>query len=243
VLARLGAVHGDLRNGKRWSKLQQTADALLAPGATGDWNQAMMELGATLCTPRSPQCLLCPVGEFCEARKQGLAEVLPEKRRKRANEEITLAALVLMDPRGRTLLFSPPKADDTSDVTTLLSRMWHFPTIRVQSNAETELRSYAAGLFAGGRIRGKFAALTRVRHTVTYRQITVQPFALRVAQLPRVEQAKAVPLSDLSSLPVSNLTRKVARAALETRTEASSGLKVASLPGAMLELKLPTTKL
>src|SRR6266478_5925713 len=73
VLARIFAVQGDLRDAKRWQSLQQSADALLDTKSPSDWNQAMMELGATLCTPQSPQCLLCPVTQFCQARKLGIA--------------------------------------------------------------------------------------------------------------------------------------------------------------------------
>ena len=94
VIARLGAVHGDLRESARWQSLQAAADALLDPDAPSDWNQAMMELGATLCTPKSPQCLLCPIAEFCRARQLGLIEIIPEKRKKRATEEVELAAAV-----------------------------------------------------------------------------------------------------------------------------------------------------
>src|ERR1700731_2152923 len=78
VLARIFAVRGDLRDAKRWQGLQERADALLDPKSPGDWNQAVMELGATLCTPRAPQCLLCPVAQFCRARKLGLAGAIPE---------------------------------------------------------------------------------------------------------------------------------------------------------------------
>ena len=106
VLARLGASRGDLRTGSQWQQLQKRADELLAPAAPGDWNQAMMELGAIICTPRSPQCLLCPVAEFCEARKLGLTDVIPEKRLQRAPVELILAALVLVDPAGHTLLLA-----------------------------------------------------------------------------------------------------------------------------------------
>src|ERR1700739_2036429 len=77
VLARIFAIRGDLRDAKRWESLQESADALLEPKSSGDWNQAMMELGATLCTPQSPQCLLCPVAQFCQARKLGLANSIP----------------------------------------------------------------------------------------------------------------------------------------------------------------------
>lgn len=219
VIARLGAMRGDLRTGTRWQRLQKGADELLAPDAPGDWNQAMMELGATICTPRSPQCLLCPVSAYCEARKLGLTNAIPEKRGKRSAVEITLAALVTIDAQGRTLLLPPPSTDGKSataeDVSVLLSRMWHFPTIQVKEDAARELRAFARKFSLSGRTSGgKLVALRKVRHAVTYRQITVFPFRREVSKLPVVAGAKALPLSDLSAVPVSNLTRKVARAPL-----------------------------
>jgi A/G-specific adenine glycosylase len=222
VLARLGAIRGDLRSGKRWQQLQKIADSLLAPRAPGDWNQAMMELGATVCTPRSPQCLLCPITEFCQARKIGLADVIPEIRAKRPGVGLTLASLVLVDPRGRTLLLSPPKSSssssDAADVPALLSRMWHFPTIHIQQDAAAELQAFLhASLFDGKELSSKLLALPKVRHAVTYRQITLLPFRLDVAELPSVPHSKPLLLSHLSSAPISNLTRKVARAALDSR--------------------------
>ena len=107
VLARLEAIHGDLRQGDTLAIAASNRDALLDPESPSDWNQAMMELGAMVCTPKSPQCLLCPVAEFCRARQQGLTDIIPEKRKKRATEEIVLAAAVLLDSQGRTLLLSP----------------------------------------------------------------------------------------------------------------------------------------
>jgi A/G-specific adenine glycosylase len=217
VLARLGAVTGDLRSNGRWPHLQQTANTLLDPRAPGDWNQALMELGATLCTPRSPQCLLCPVVGFCEARKLGLADSIPEKCKKRETVEIVLASLVLLDPKGRTLLLAPPKSRQKSgsraDVATLLSRMWHFPTIQVRHGAELELRQHAQKLFpALGKLL--FVPAAKARHAVTFHSITILPFRAHVPKLPRLGSAKSLPLADLSSLPISNLTRKVARSAL-----------------------------
>ncbi len=95
VLARLGTIRGDLRESRRWQSLQETAGKLLAPNSPGDWNQAMMELGAIVCTPRAPQCLLCPIAKFCRARKSGDPESFPEKRKKRKPVQIILAAAVL----------------------------------------------------------------------------------------------------------------------------------------------------
>jgi A/G-specific adenine glycosylase len=220
VIARLKAIRGDLHANGTWQKLQKAADHLLQGRSPGDWNQAMMELGATLCTPRSPQCLLCPVSEFCQARKQSLADVIPEKRSKRSTVEITLASLVLVDARGKTLLLAPPKSTGKSaapdDVHTLVSRMWHFPTIAVPpGRAVTELKKFADESLVNGRsLRTQFLPLKKVRHAVTYRSITIFPFRAEVEKLPQVPGAKALPLSGLSAVAISNLTRKVARAAL-----------------------------
>jgi A/G-specific adenine glycosylase len=220
VIARLNAVRGDLRANGTWPRLQAAAGHLLAERSPGDWNQAMMELGATLCTPRSPQCLPCPVSEFCEARKQGLTEEIPVKRSKRSTVEVTLASLVLLDPRGQTLLLAPPesarKSAAVDDVHTLVSRMWHFPTVAAEpGQAARALRKFAEeSLFRDRGFRLEFFALKKVRHAVTFRAITIFPFRAQVGKLPRVSASKAFPLADLSSVAVSNLTRKVARAAL-----------------------------
>jgi A/G-specific adenine glycosylase len=223
VLARVFAVQGDLRDAKRWQLLQASADALLAPKSPGDWNQAMMELGATLCTPRSPQCLLCPVTQFCQARKLGLADSIPARRKKRATENIVLAAAVLLDPRGRTLLLPPPTLSKAKavhgQISVLVSKLWHFPTIAVRTDPAAELRAHLHEILPASITKQplQIAPLPAARHAVTYRAITLRPFRVSVAQLPRVAGAKIIPLADVASPSahaISNLTRKAARAAL-----------------------------
>jgi len=178
----------------------------------------MMELGATLCSPKSPQCLLCPVAQFCEGRKLGIAESLPEKRKKRATVEVILAAAVFTDERGRTLLLLPPKntKEKTADhVPTLVSRMWHFPTISVNGEAAANLTAFLKKVFPGNSPREwALVPAGKVRHSVTYRAVTILPFRIEVNKLPRVHGAKQIALNGISGVPISNLTRKVARAAL-----------------------------
>jgi A/G-specific adenine glycosylase len=227
VLARLGAVRGDLRASKRWQKLQENANAYLDPRSPGDWNQAMMELGATLCTPKSPQCLLCPVMQFCQGRKFGIAESLPEKRKKRATVKVTLAVSVFMDATGQTFLLPPPSATKETacadHIPALVSRMWHFPAVSVTGDPASELLSYLRKLLRGaGGEKLRVVPAGKLRHAVTYRDITLLPFRVEVKKLPHVAGAKQVPLAGVSSLPVSNLTRKVARAALESVTHVSN---------------------
>jgi len=228
VLARLGAIRGELHESKNWQTLQKNADRLLDPESPGDWNQAMMELGATLCTPRSPRCLLCPVAQFCEGRKLGIAESLPEKRKERATVEVALAAAVFADRKGRTLLLPPPKNTKekaaADDVPTLVSRMWHFPTLSVNGDPAVGLAVFLRKIMPYVPNREwQLVPAKRVRHAVTYRAITVSPFLLAVKELPSIRGAKQVPLGDLSSLPVSNLTRKVARAVLAKAAFAPGG--------------------
>jgi A/G-specific adenine glycosylase len=231
VIARIEAVRGDLREGRRWQTLQVGADALLARQSAGAWNQAMMELGATICTPKAPQCLLCPVAKFCKARQFSLQEVIPEKRKKRATEEVTLAAAVLLDSQGRTLLLPPPHGNGKhathEAVVPLISKMWHFPTIVVEHDAAEELRAFLAKLFlslgSDGTLR--LERMAKARHAVTYRAITLLPYRGVLKKLPPVDGAKLISISDLispSTVAVSNLTRKIARAALAEPAAASA---------------------
>jgi A/G-specific adenine glycosylase len=219
VVARLEAVRGDLREGPRWASLQRTADRLLAPEAPGAWNQAMMELGATICTPRSPQCLLCPVATFCRARKLGIQELIPEKRKKRATVGVVLAAAVLIDDQSRCILLPPPKMSAAKaladDIPTLVSKMWHFPTVAVSEDPAHDLRRYLKNVVGAKGLPSRFVRLGKIRHAVTYRAISLLPFRVKFKELPRIRDARIILLKDFSSVPVSNLTRKVARAALE----------------------------
>jgi A/G-specific adenine glycosylase len=219
VIARLGAIRGDLRESRRWQSLQGITQDLLDPKSPGDWNQAMMELGAMVCTPRAPQCLLCPVASFCRARQSGDPESFPEKRKKREAVQIVLAAAVLFTPRGQTLLLPPPRnkmenKPAADDVATLVSRMWHFPTIAIRKDALTELRVFLADVLPPENGALHLEPLAKVRHAVTYRNVTVLPFRITIAKMPRIRGAKSIRLEDFSTLPVSNLTRKIARAAL-----------------------------
>jgi A/G-specific adenine glycosylase len=221
VLARLHAVRGDVRELPRWQSLQEIADALLAKSAPGDWNQAMMELGATVCTPRAPQCLVCPVSAFCKAKKLGIQELLPEKKEKRANVEVILAAAVFLDPSGHSLLLPPPSNSfrpktsplraGKENIAALVSKMWHFPMVQVRKTASTELRQFLKISIPS--LNSQLLPLATVRHAVTYRKIVLHPFLVPVEKLPAYRGARFVSLSKIDGLAISSLTRKTANAA------------------------------
>jgi A/G-specific adenine glycosylase len=210
VIARIGAVRGDLRAPVLWRQLDLAAQDLLARRAPGDWNQAMMELGATICLPKSPRCEECPVAAWCQAHKLGIAGELPFVRKKRATVKVTVAAAVLLNPRGETLLVR--RLDRGSD---LFSRMWQFPAVEVSSDAGAELAEYMRLKF-NFEVNGDMVALGAGRHAVTYRDIRLQPFLIRVDRLPRMAKSRTVSFSQFDKMPISNATRKIAKAALAT---------------------------
>jgi A/G-specific adenine glycosylase len=214
VLARLGALRGELRAPKRWSEFTSAAETLLAPGAPGDWNEAMMELGATVCTPRAPNCMACPVRSACRAYALGIQDEVPPKRSKRATERVTLAAAVLLDPRGHTLLIRPAANAVKREAEALFSSLWQFPSVIVEKDAREELAGELMKLSGVSRSASKLEmhALTRARHTVTFREITLEPYLMRVVKLPAPDDAqrKIVPLDGVRRLAVSSATRKIA---------------------------------
>ncbi|HUP19541.1 MAG TPA: A/G-specific adenine glycosylase [Gemmatimonadota bacterium] len=102
------------------AELRRLAHDLVPADRPGDFNQALMELGATLCTPRSPRCERCPVAAWCRARALGVQEERPRpKPRKRVPEEAVETAVVVRDDRA-LLLVRRPEAG-------LLGGMWEPP--------------------------------------------------------------------------------------------------------------------
>lgn len=102
VLARLAAYGATLSGTSSDGPVWEIAAALLPPDAPGEWNQALMDLGAIVCTPRAPACPRCPVASCCQALATGRVASIPAMAPKRATEERTEKALVLR--RGTKVL-------------------------------------------------------------------------------------------------------------------------------------------
>jgi A/G-specific adenine glycosylase len=213
VLARIDAIPGDLRAPRTWKALTENANHLLARDAASDWNQALMELGEVICTPKSPRCLVCPVVHSCRAYAEGITNEIPAPRKKRAPESQTIAALILLDPKGRTLLVKDPGAHD--DV--LFSRMWQFPAIEVSHQEKPELEKYFAESLKLQNLA--LEELPAARHGVTFRNITLLPFLARIAKLPKTPRSRVLTLKNLTSLPVSSATKKLAAAAIQASSK------------------------
>ena len=118
VLSRLRGIRDDVKKAPTVRRLWQEAAALAKGPHPGDLNQALMELGATVCTPRAPRCLACPIARFCEAHRDGDAEALPVKSRPAPPRPVeAVVALVLR--RGKALAVRRPSG--------LLAGLWELP--------------------------------------------------------------------------------------------------------------------
>lgn len=208
VLARLGAVRGDLRAPRTWKSLTAASQHLLASDAAGDWNQALMELGETICTPQSPRCPSCPVRRWCQAHASKLASKIPEPRKKHAAVDLKIAAAIFRDSQGHTLLVKDPGAHPG----VLFSRMWQFPAVEVRRDAQSELTKHLRATLGVNGIA--LEALPVAQHCVTFRNVTLLPFLARVEHLPPMATARSriLPLDRIGNLPISSATRKIAAA-------------------------------
>jgi len=120
VLCRIFSIDDDPGRPNTQRKLERLARWMLPPGRAGDFNQALMDLGATICTPSNPRCLICPIVNQCLAQCEGIQKELPIRatRTKRPSRDVT--AGIIWDSHGSFLITQrPPDA--------MLGGMWEFP--------------------------------------------------------------------------------------------------------------------
>ena len=104
LFSRLFAVDQDIRLGATRQRLWELAEELLPRTRIGDFNQALMELGGQVCFPRRPACGECPLRRLCQARQQGLVELLPFNPRTPNYESVHEAAVIVTNSKGQVLL-------------------------------------------------------------------------------------------------------------------------------------------
>lgn len=125
VLARWFACEEDIRSGPVQAWLWHTAEKLLPRKEVGAFNQAVMELGQTVCLPRQPMCLLCPVATLCAARQQGKQDIIPVKAPAPERTLVKEVAIILRRSEEVLLVQRPPQGR--------WSNMWEFPHGELQT--------------------------------------------------------------------------------------------------------------
>jgi len=188
ALSRLLASAEDPKRAATRRVLLQVAQDLLVAGRAGDSNQALMELGATLCKPQSPNCAACPVNAWCAGFATGEPERYPPPRRRRASENVK-RRVFLVARDTRYLLFQ--RAANAKR----LAGFWELPWVEGEG-AAGELGGKYGGDWVVGPARG------RVRHTITHRRFDIE---LREADWQPAGSAEASPAGWFSVKQMENL--------------------------------------
>ena len=173
----------------------------LPEGQAGDYNQALMDLGATICSPKNPRCLLCPLMEICMARANGTQEERPVLKPKKEVPHYTHAAGVIVRSKKVLLAKRPSKG--------LLGGMWEFPNGRVDGEPVEELES-ALETGYGLKVQKK-EALGIVRHAYTHFRVTAHAFRCELLSTSKDYRLKWVKLQELNDYPMGKVDRQIAR--------------------------------
>lgn len=207
VLARLFRINTPVGSSVTSKRLWEEA-ARLVPGARpGAFNQALMELGATVCTPKQPRCASCPVAEDCEARARGEVDSLPVPRVRKAPSEIELAAVVATRGRGTEQRVWLVRSEES-----LFAGLWGLPMV---ARSDSHAHDPRGAL----RDAGISALLDReptgqVEHVLTHRRMRIEVFRARRARAAESKSRRAFSTDDLEKVGVSTLTKKILAAGL-----------------------------
>lgn len=133
VASRILSIWEDIAKPSSRKIFEEAIHRLMYKEDPSSFNQALMELGALICTPTSPSCLLCPVREHCYAFEEGVQEELPVKTRKKNMKLVHMGAVVLKNREGKFLIHKREK-------TGLLANLWEFPNFEMTSSLDPGTR-------------------------------------------------------------------------------------------------------
>ena len=200
VYARLFDVAALLGKSETEKIFWSLANEHLPRGSAGDYNQALMDLGATICTPRNPRCDSCPLREICRSYALGNQAERPLRKKKGKTPHYRHAAAVILQG-GRVLLAKRPAEG-------LLGGMWEFPNGRVEGDSAEGL---AAVIFAGYQVQIHVREpLCTVVHAYTHFKITEDAYFCTLLESSEKENLRWVAVDDLQNFPMGKVDREIA---------------------------------
>ncbi len=201
VLCRVHAIESPLGRADTEALLWQHAGELAKGPRPGALNQALMELGATLCSKRSPRCEQCPLQRSCLAHAQGRAQELPVPRKKTPPKAVQWVAVAVLDDTRQSVVLSRGQS-------ALFGGLWNLP-MREGSDADAA-KQLLTELGVAARLSRQ--PLGRLEHLLTHRRLQVTLFGAKLSQLPTLPTLRLLPASGLADartqVGVSTLTRK-----------------------------------
>ncbi|MEM7611825.1 MAG: A/G-specific adenine glycosylase [Pseudomonadota bacterium] len=191
VLARHDMVAGWPGKTSVLNALWALTEAVTPARRTADFNQAMMDLGATVCRRSQPACHACPVQDSCQARAQNRIAEFPGKRARKANPRRSTSMLVIRNPEGELLLLRRPESG-------IWGGLWAFPEIAPEDD------TMAAVEVLGITMRAPVEQLPAFTHKFTHFDLAIQPLLVSAASVNTVadNDSRWIGLSELADLGV-----------------------------------------
>jgi A/G-specific adenine glycosylase len=200
VLARLLGIRTPVGTAETTKRLWDEASRLVPAERPGDFNQALMELGATVCLPKQPQCERCPLASHCEAYAHGEVEQLPVFKPKKPPVAVQLSAVVTTTGRGRHRMVWLIKGEQA-----LFGGLWGVPM--VEGAPRLALRD------AGVRARLHPDPVGEIEHILSHRRLQIAVYRAFGGRAEESQTRRRFAPTDLARVGVSTLTRKVLKAA------------------------------
>jgi len=198
VLTRYFGIDNDIRSVSVKNRIQQHAQKLIPKNEPGDFNQAIMELGATVCTPTSPECSSCPVSAGCIASQTSRTDVIPYKSKAKKIPHHKIGVGLIVNESGQLLIALRPE-------NAMLGGLWEFPggkNEKGESLEETVIRELREELGAKVRVLDKYMQL---KHAYSHFKITLHAYWCTIISgkpVPRSsERLKWVSLDEIDQYP------------------------------------------
>ncbi|NPA06962.1 MAG: A/G-specific adenine glycosylase [Chloroflexi bacterium] len=207
VLARFFALETPIDTARAAREIRTRTEPAIPPGQSAAFNQALMDLGATVCTPRQPRCDVCPLQAWCQAYHQDRTHELPRRRPKKPIPHYNVVAGVWLQ-RDRVLLARRPAH-------AMLGGLWEFPGGKVEpgeTHAQALRREWQEELGVDIEVGEKLGTF---KHAYSHFRITLYAYYVRAVHgepIPRQHDALAyVPVHKLDAYPMGKVDREIAR--------------------------------
>ncbi|HEX2676889.1 MAG TPA: A/G-specific adenine glycosylase [Polyangiales bacterium] len=199
VLSRVHAIDTPLGRADTEARLWEEAEKLSQGPRPGALNQALMELGATLCSKSAPRCNECPLRDACKAHAEGRADELPIARKKTPAKPVALVALLVVDARGHRVGLLRGEGE-------LFGGLWNLPMREGRGVADA--RALLDELQVTARVAEK--PIGRIEHVLSHRNLRIQLFRalLGAGRAERSGKLRMTERAALHELGISSLTRK-----------------------------------
>ena len=168
-------------------------------------NQSLMELGALVCTPRNPQCLICPVKKLCVAFKTNRVEELPNLGKREAATTRHYIAFVV-ENKGKFLVRQRPAG-------VVNAHLWEFPNIEVNGNQNSAKETFQSEF---GFTPERFSSLITFKHSITRYRITLRAFLVSSGDIARKVDGSWKTPAQLKQLAFSSAHKKLASTAVQS---------------------------